>query len=134
MAGAVSARCQADAREYQHAEFAQHYLQPYATGKRQRRDVIPALIATVDFADEEVPGRCRGSRADNGEVMDRSLRRIEKGLMFGSKRGITSPRVGFDHRVADACRLLEELVPGLDEPRTCAGELLASARFANSKV
>lgn len=68
-------------------------------GREQKRqtEVAPAFMVAVDFADDEVRGRCRGSRADSGVLPDRSLRRIVKVLMLGSKRGITSPSVGFDH-------------------------------------
>jgi hypothetical protein len=91
------------------------------------RWLTPALILAVDLDDEDVRGRCIGSRADSGVPPALSLRRNEKALMFGSKSGTTSPSVGLDHRVATR-RLDDEPVPSLDEPGVCPGDPPASAR------
>ena len=89
--------------------------------------MIPALVLAVDLDDEDVRGRCIGSRADSGVPPALSLRRIEKVLMFGSKSGRTSS-VGLDHGIAVTRRLDDELVPSLDELGVCPGEPPASAR------
>jgi hypothetical protein len=97
-------------------------------------DVVDVKDRSV-FDVDDICGRCRGSRADSGGPGGPFERRPEKWLMFMSNSGITSPSVGFDHRVTDtgAPSLLDapvaesEDVAGLGDASAQAGRICPAA-------